>query len=97
MRAGQDRGHGGVSAITAAIDVAHPVDADGQAGLFHPRDDPATPGRVGIGQSQAVDAAQAGALVVVRADLGEVHQRLPQTVAVEVIWSGVGLIRSCLP
>ncbi|GGN79929.1 hypothetical protein GCM10011579_064880 [Streptomyces albiflavescens] len=32
---------------------------------------------------RAVDAVRAGALVVVGADLGEVHQRLPQAVAVD--------------
>ncbi|WP_405607669.1 hypothetical protein OG292_01565 [Streptomyces sp. NBC_01511] len=70
VRAGQHRGRGGVGALAAAVDVAHGVDADAQPGLLHPRDDHAPPGRVGVGQGEAVDAAQAGALVVVRLRAG---------------------------
>ncbi|MEU6064581.1 M20/M25/M40 family metallo-hydrolase [Streptomyces sp. NPDC047082] len=39
VRARQDGGRVGVGAFAAAVDVAHPVDADGQSRLLHPSND----------------------------------------------------------
>ena len=84
MAAGHHRWQVRVAAGAAGEDVADGVDADGATGLLAPVDENVPGLAVEVGQGQATDAALDRG-----AELGQVHERLPQAVAVDVLMGGL--------
>ncbi len=78
MAAGHDRGQGGVTPGAACKDIPDGVDTDAAPGRLAPVHEQVAGLAVEVGERQAAHAAFDGG-----AELGEVHQRLPQAVAVD--------------
>src|SRR5262249_24247552 len=72
-----------VAARAGGVDVADAVDPHLEPGLAHPLYAAAAGLGVGVGQRQAPDPAQPGHLVVVGADLLQLHQGVPEPAAVD--------------
>ncbi|MNL38766.1 hypothetical protein D3C87_1610030 [compost metagenome] len=68
----------GVSSGTAGENIADAVDADGATGFFAPAHEQVTGLPVQVGQGQATNTALGGGT-----QLRKVHQRLPETFAVD--------------
>src|SRR5699024_4301822 len=83
VRADEDRVELGVLPFSASEDRAHLIDGDLEAELLHPRTQQFATGPVLIGQRLAVDADEAGRLIVIGADRGELHEIVPQTICVD--------------
>nr|WP_219921863.1 hypothetical protein [Brevibacterium oceani] len=92
VRADENRGELGVLTFPAPEDRTHLIDRDVEVELLHPRNQQPTTGTVFVGQRLAVDADEAGHLIVVGADRGEFREVGPQAVSVdaEVCGGGVG-------
>ncbi|MNX90098.1 hypothetical protein D3C86_1221330 [compost metagenome] len=84
VAAGHDRWQVRIAARTAGENVAHGVDADGASGLLTPVDEDVPRLTVEIGQGQATDASLDRG-----AELGQLHERLPQAIAVDVLMGGL--------
>ncbi|MNM79209.1 hypothetical protein D3C81_911360 [compost metagenome] len=84
MAAGHHRWQRGVAPGPAGEDVADRIDTNAAPGRFAPGHEQVASLAVEVGQRQAADAALGGG-----AEAREVHQRLPQTRAVDVPFGGL--------
>ncbi|KWV84820.1 hypothetical protein PFLmoz3_05534 [Pseudomonas fluorescens] len=80
MAAGHHRWQVGIAAGTARKDIADAVDGHGATRRFTPLHEEIASLAVEVGKGQATHSAFGGG-----AEFGQVHQRLPQTVAVDVL------------
>src|SRR5699024_9212470 len=83
VRADEDRGEFGILPFSASEDRAHLIDGDLEVELLHPREQPAAPGPPLICQRRAVDTDEAGRLIVIGAERGELHEIAPQAICVD--------------
>ena len=79
MAAGHYRRQRSVASGAASEDIADAIDSDGAASLLAPAHEQVARLAVEIGQRQATNAAFDGG-----AELRQLHQRLPQALAVDV-------------
>lgn len=84
MAAGHHRRQLRVAPGAAGEDVADAVHADRAPGLLAPGDEQVTGLAVEVGQGQAADPALDRG-----AEPGQLHERLPQAVAVDVLMAGL--------